>query len=91
MDKKSVNKKESPAMKNAGEETPVVGKTYMAEGMMEWVALIPAYHQVLKVHFTGGTISGYGCKPATFYTEDEVLQRLIEKSRYYNHRIKLYE
>ena len=34
-------------------------KTYGVSGMMEWNALIPAGRTTVRVHFTGGTMTGY--------------------------------
>lgn len=51
--------------------------------LMEWHALIPAGYGVVKVHFRGGSYSGYGQKPATFVTDNKALQRLIEDSSYF--------
>ncbi len=59
------------------------GKTYAVYGLMEWVALLPVGGSVVRIPFTGGSISGYGVKPATFTTDNEVLQRLIENSRHF--------
>ena len=61
-----------------------IRKTYGVYGMMEWVAMIPAGGSAVKVHFTGGTLTGYGVKPATFSTDSEVMIYLIENSRYYS-------
>lgn len=65
-------------------------RTYAVYGMMEWHALIPARENVVRVNFTGGSISGYGVRPATFTTSNEVLQHLIENSAHFrNGRIKI--
>jgi hypothetical protein len=52
--------------------------------LMEWQALIPAGYGVVKVHFKGGSYSGYGQTPATFTTDNVALQRLIEDSSYFD-------
>jgi len=57
--------------------------TYGVTGMMEWVALIPTRSNMLRVRFTGGSLSGYGVTPATFTTENEVVMRMIEESRFF--------
>lgn len=51
--------------------------------MMEWVALIPTRSNMLRVRFTGGTLSGYGVTPATFTTSNAAVAHLIEKSYYF--------
>lgn len=65
------------------EEMGRVRKTYGVYGMMEWVALIPAGRRVLRVHFTGGSMTGFGVAPATYTTDNAVVQRLIEQSGHY--------
>lgn len=50
---------------------------------MEWVALIPTRSNVLRVRFTGGSLSGYGVTPATFTTSNPVVMRMIEDSHLY--------
>lgn len=55
-------------------------KTYAVKGLMEFQALIPAGRSVIRVPFTGGSLSGYGVTPATFTTSDPAMQHLIELS-----------
>lgn len=55
-------------------------KTYGIYGMIQYKALIPVKTKVVSVEFTGGSISGYGIAPATFTTDNEVLQHFIERS-----------
>lgn len=57
--------------------------TYGVSGMMEWVALIPAGHNIVRVRFSGGSLSGYGMTPATFTTINPVVMRMIEESSYF--------
>lgn len=65
--------------------------TYAVYGMVEWQALIPARHQMVRVNFTGGAISGYGVRPATFTTDNEVLALFIEQSSHFKSgKIKKY-
>ena len=64
--------------------------TYGVSGMMEWVALIPTRSNLLRVRFSGGSLSGYGVTPATFSTENEVMMHIIEQSAYFRQgRIRL--
>lgn len=57
--------------------------TYGVYGIMEWQALIPAGRCTVRVHFTGGMMSGYGVTPATFSTANKALRQIIEQSDYY--------
>ena len=65
-------------------------KTYGVLGMMEWNALIPAGKGTIRVHFTGGTVTGYGTTPATFTTSNPAVVHLIEHSHWFRSgKIKL--
>lgn len=65
-------------------------KTYAIYGLMEYLARIPVGGTTVDVHFTGGQLSGFGIRPATYSTDDPVMQRLIERSRdYRSKRIRL--
>lgn len=66
---------------------------YGVNGMMEWYAMIPAGRSVLRVHFTGGTVTGYGVTPATFVTDNPAVMHLIENSYWFrkNKIVKLQE
>ena len=55
-------------------------KVYGVKGLMEWNALIPVGKSFLRVHFTDGSLSGYGVSPAVYRTSDEFTQQLIEGS-----------
>lgn len=61
-------------------------KTYGVSGMMEWNALIPAGRTTVRVHFTGGTMTGYGVSPATFTTDNPAVIHLIEHSHWFRNR-----
>lgn len=50
---------------------------------MEWQANIPVGKGRLTVHFAGGTRTAYGLTPATYKSEDPILQTIIEKSDYF--------
>lgn len=58
-------------------------KTYGVNGLMEWDTTIPVGKATMKVHFSGGSLTGYGVTPATFTTEDPMKQMIIEKSDYF--------
>ncbi len=62
--------------------TPIVSerKTYAIRGYLEYEALIPVGSGKVRIHFDGGSLTGYGSTPATFSTCDRVLQTIIEKS-----------
>ncbi len=71
-------------MKNSNKKEEVAKKvTYGVSGMMEWNALIPVGRSTLRVHFSGGTLTGYGSTPATFTTDNPAVIRLIEESYWY--------
>lgn len=54
--------------------------------MMEWIALIPTGHNIVRVRFSGGSLSGYGVTPATFTTSNPVVMKMIENSAYFKNR-----
>lgn len=58
-------------------------RTYAVAGMMEWNVLIPAGRSTVRVHFSGGTVTGYGVSPATYTTENPAVMHLIEQSFWY--------
>lgn len=61
----------------------ITRKTYGVNGLMEWDTTIPVGKATMKVHFSGGSLTGYGVTPATFTTEDPMKQMIIEKSDYF--------
>lgn len=48
---------------------------------MEWVALIECGKATVKVHFSGGCLTGYGVTPAEFTTQNPMTQAIIENSK----------
>lgn len=56
-------------------------KTYGVSGYMEWVALIVCGKATVKVHFSGGSLTGYGVTPAEFTTQNPMTQAIIENSK----------
>ena len=64
-------------------------KTYGVRGMMEWVAILKCGKFSLKVHFSGGSMTSYGTKPATFTTENPMTQSFIENSEQFKSK-KIY-
>ena len=58
-------------------------KTYGVQGYMEWQALIRCGKATVTVHFSGGSLTGYGVPPAEFTTENPMTQAIIENSDYF--------
>ena len=56
-------------------------KTSGVSGYMEWVALIECGKATVKVHFSGGSLTGYGVTPAEFTTQNPMTQAIIENSK----------
>ena len=56
-------------------------KTYGVSGYMEWVSLIECGKATVKVHFSGGSLTGYGVTPAEFTTQNPMTQAIIENSK----------
>lgn len=63
--------------------------TYGVYNMIEWHALLRMGKATVKVPFTGGSITTQGVTPATFTTEDPIVQFAIESSpQFKNGKIK---
>ena len=58
-------------------------KVYRAPGYMDLTLVLGPRCAPVRVEFTGGSSSGYGNAPATFATDDPLLQCLIESSPEY--------
>lgn len=56
---------------------------YGVYGLSEWSVLIPIGNARLRVHFSGGSMSGYGRRPATFETKSREIAKAIENSCYF--------
>lgn len=54
--------------------------TYGVYNLIEWHALLRMGKATVKIPFTGGGITTQGVTPATFTTEDPVIQFAIERS-----------
>lgn len=54
--------------------------TYAIYGMTEYLAMIPCGAICIPLHFTDGTITGYGVRPATATVDDPQFARYIEAS-----------
>lgn len=58
-------------------------KKYGVQGYMEWQAVIRCGKATVTVHFSGGSLTGYGVTPAEFTTENPMTQAIIENSEYF--------
>ncbi|MCM1369242.1 MAG: hypothetical protein NC204_02600 [Candidatus Amulumruptor caecigallinarius] len=56
---------------------------YAVFGLTEWQALIRAGKALVRIPFTGGTVSGFGEVPATYKTTSRAIKTLIESSNYF--------
>lgn len=54
--------------------------TYGVQGMMTYQALIPAGRVNVKLTFEGGSVTASGRRPATFTTDNFMIQQIIENS-----------
>ena len=86
----------SEAEKSDSQEPPpdnIFRKTYGVSGLMEWKVFIPSVKNGMPpfaIHFSGGQITGFGVRPATYSTYCPVKQASIEKSRWFiDKKIKL--
>lgn len=61
-------------------------KTYGVYGMMEYTALIPTKAKVMRIHFSGGALTGCGIRPALYSTDNPVIQYFIERSPQFRSR-----
>lgn len=57
--------------------------TYGVSGMMEYQSLIRFGKNMLKVTFTGGSMNAIGVTPATYTTDNFLIQQAIENSDEY--------
>lgn len=82
-----INAKKRPAAEWMDAEA-----VYGVYGVIEWVALIRSGGATLRVHFEGGSMTGFGVVPATFSTRNRVISEIIMNSRPYRegkiHRIR---
>lgn len=57
--------------------------TYGVRDLLEWQMEIPVGARKLTLNFTGGMMTAYSATPASFTTDDPVLQRLIEGTAWF--------
>lgn len=55
-------------------------KTYGMNGLLEWHGVIDSGGVKMRVSFTNGSTSAFGVAPASFTTEKEIVQHIIENS-----------
>lgn len=55
--------------------------TYGVKGMMEYKTEIPMGRSTLKINFTDGSMTAMGVNPASFTTENFMVQHAIEHSK----------
>jgi len=67
-----------------------VKKTYGVYNLMEWSILITIGTKPTRINFTGGLTSGAGVTPATYTTDNQIIQYFLEKSQFFKSgRIRL--
>ncbi len=67
-------------------------KKYGVFGLLEYHAVLPLGGGSVRVDFQHGSINTRGVEPATFTTENQIVQKLIEDSdKFKSGRIKLIE
>lgn len=54
--------------------------TYGVRGIIEWHAKFRSGRCTFPADFTGGTLDGYGVRPAEFTTDNPVMKFVIERS-----------
>lgn len=65
-------------------------KTYGVYNLVEWIAQLRMGKAFIKVPFTGGSITTQGVTPATYTTENPIIQFAIERSpEFINGKIKV--
>ena len=61
--------------------------TYAARGMLDWQVALDVKGAIIRICFTGGQMGPNGVIPAKYTTDNEVIQKIIEDSPEFNHRI----
>lgn len=51
--------------------------------MSEWKIILPVAGRIINIYFEGGTDSGTGIRPATFTTQNEIIQFALENSLHF--------
>lgn len=55
-------------------------KTYLARGLLDYRMVLKTGGVTLRLLFSGGSMSSNGVIPARYTTDNEAIQKLIEKS-----------
>lgn len=64
--------------------------TYGVYNLIEWQAILRMGRAVVRIPFTGGSITTQGVTPATYTTSDPIIQYAIERSpEYHSGKIKM--
>lgn len=58
-------------------------KTYAARGLIEWQMALNVCGAIIRLKFTGGYMGSNGVVAAKYTTDNEAIQKLIEKSEYF--------
>ena len=58
-------------------------KVYGVYNMSEWKIILPVAGRIINIYFEGGTDSGTGIRPATFTTQNEIIQFALENSLHF--------
>jgi len=56
-------------------------KTYGINGLLEWYGTIEFGSMRVRASFTNGSVTAYGVAPATYDTDNELVQFIIENSK----------
>lgn len=65
-------------------------KTYAVYGIMDWICQISSGRCIFTIPFSGGAMTTLGVTPATYTTDNAVIQMVIEKSDHFRKgKIKL--
>lgn len=58
--------------------------------MIEWQMALNVKGAIIRINFSGGTMGSNGVIPATYTTDNEVIQHILERSEHFrNGRILL--
>ena len=55
-------------------------KIYGARGMLDWQLALNVKGAIVRICFSGGSMGSNGVIPARYVTENEAIQKIIEKS-----------
>ena len=61
----------------------MIRKTYAARGLLDYQMTLDIAGAIIRLRFTGGSMGTNGVISAKYTTDNQVLQKLIEKSPQY--------